>query len=58
MRATREKQEEALAMMQMQNTVQNLQQLDKILQKSEKMVRHASVIILYLGYTKAVLWQD
>lgn len=30
-------------MMQMQNTVQNLQQLDKILQKSEKMVRHASV---------------
>lgn len=38
MRAAREKQEEALAMMQMQNTVQNLQQLDKILQKSEKMV--------------------
>ena len=38
MRAAREKQEEALAMMQMQNTVQNLQQLDKILEKSEKMV--------------------
>ncbi len=35
MRAAREKQEEALALMQIQNTVQNLQQLDKILQKSE-----------------------
>lgn len=38
MRAAREKQEEALALMQMQNTVQNLQQLDKILQKSETVV--------------------
>ena len=41
MRAAREKQEEALALMQMQNTVQNLQQLDKILQKSETVVRVA-----------------
>lgn len=38
MRAAREKQEEALAMMQMQNTVLNLKQLDKIFEKSEKMV--------------------
>lgn len=55
MRAAREKQEEALAMMQMQNTVQNLQQLDKILQKSEKMVRHASVVILYLDTPRPCL---
>lgn len=38
MRAAREQQEEALALMHMQNTVQNLQQLDKILQKSETVV--------------------
>lgn len=43
MRAAREKQEEALAMMQIQNTVANLQQLDTILQKSEKVV-HAPFI--------------
>lgn len=48
MRAAREKQEEALAMMQMQNTVQNLQQLDKILVKSEKMVCLSRVAVLSL----------
>lgn len=41
MRAAREKQEEALAMMQIQNTVANLQQLDTILQKSEKVIAAA-----------------
>ena len=39
MRAARERQEEALAMMQVQNTVTNMQQLDKIVQKSEKLVQ-------------------
>ncbi|KAL3131944.1 hypothetical protein ABBQ38_007640 [Trebouxia sp. C0009 RCD-2024] len=41
MRAAREQQEEALALMHMQNTVQNLQQLDKILQKSETVIAAA-----------------
>lgn len=41
MRAARAKHEEALALMQVQNTVQNLQQLDKIVQKSELMIAAA-----------------
>ena len=39
-RAAREAQEEALALMQVQHTVQNLQQMEQIVQQSEKMVRH------------------
>lgn len=44
MRAARAKNEEALALMQVQNTVQNLQQLDKIVQKSEQMVCQLGIL--------------
>lgn len=44
MRAARAKHEEALALMQVQNTVQNLQQLDKIVQKSEHMVCQLAIL--------------
>ena len=40
MRAARVKQEEALALMQVQSSVQTLQQMEKIKQKQEVMVRH------------------
>lgn len=39
MRAARVKQEEALALMQVQSSVQSLQQLDRMKQKQEAMVR-------------------
>ena len=38
MRAAREKQEEALALMHAQNTVQNLQQMERIVDRSRAMV--------------------
>lgn len=41
MRAARAAQEEALALMQVQHTVQSLQQMEKIVQQSEKMIAAA-----------------
>ncbi|DBA95038.1 TPA: hypothetical protein ACH3X1_002554 [Trebouxia sp. C0004] len=40
-RAAREAQEDALALMQVQHKVQNLQQMEKIVQQSEKMIAAA-----------------
>ena len=47
-RAAREAQEEALALMQVQHTVNSLEQMEKIVQQSEKMVCH-----IYLAALKA-----
>lgn len=44
MRAARVKQEEALALMQVESSVQTLQQMDRIKQKQESMVRQTVTV--------------
>ena len=58
MRAARVKQEEELALMQAQSSVQTLQQLDKMKKQQEKMVRLTMhcITLWFSAYNKLLLY--